>query len=284
MATFQSQINILSSQIQKLYKNIPESKNNEIIFEYEKLKTTFTKKGEVTEISYLGSKSYDIIIYISKKGNYILKSEDLIEYFGGEYTKEYYFKDKIYKLSSGDYIYMYIYPKGTLSIQYSDEIQKTADFILGYGFCIDNIKAYIFGLFSGEDTSVHIDSYKTFIMPTEFGNIFKYDEVNKCFVINTTGVVIKNLSLGGKICTISNIQIQEVLLENDIVQDKSDISSIYLDEYIVSEGYDDDEGNYHDGETDCRYQSLNPLIQGKRPAKVKLITGNNVDLLNCIPK
>ena len=141
MATLQSQINILISQIHNLYKNIPEPKNDEISFDYGELKTTFTKKGETTEINYLGSKSYDIIIYIGEKGNYILKSGDLIEppteedlietqpeenltEPPTEEDIEYLFKDKIYKLSDGDYIGIDFYLEGSLSIRYYKKDQK----------------------------------------------------------------------------------------------------------------------------------------------------------------
>lgn len=91
MATLQSQINILSANISKLHKTIPESGQDEINLEYDKTKTTFTKNVEVTEINNLGSKAYDTIIFIGESGNYIMK-------YGNDAKK------KIYKLKDEDQI------------------------------------------------------------------------------------------------------------------------------------------------------------------------------------
>lgn len=71
MATFQSQINILASQIHSLHKNAPEK--DDINLEYKELQTTFTKNDETTDINHVGSKSYDAIIFIGESGNYIMK-------------------------------------------------------------------------------------------------------------------------------------------------------------------------------------------------------------------
>lgn len=86
MATFQSQINILAANISKLY----ESKDD-INLDYDRIKTTFTKNDEVTEINNLGSKAYDTIIFIGESGNYIMKC-------GNDAKK------KIYKLKDEDQI------------------------------------------------------------------------------------------------------------------------------------------------------------------------------------
>lgn len=94
MATLQSQINILVSQIHSLHKDAPEK--DEIDLEYGQIKTTFTKNDETTVITNVGSRSYDTIIFIGESGNYIMKCG------GGEVNK------KIYKLQSDDSITLHI--------------------------------------------------------------------------------------------------------------------------------------------------------------------------------
>ena len=284
MATLQSQINILTGQIHNLYKKLPEPKNNEISFDYGELKTTFTKNGKTTEINYLGSKSYDIIIYIGKNGNYILKSGDLIEP-PTEENSMYLFEDKIYKLSDGDYIGINFCIEGSLCIKYIDSDPKEAPFRLEYNFYIHENYADVTTLSSGDDTFTIIDSHKNFEIDNsnvqKIGNIFTYN--NNSFIINTKGIEI-DLKLGDNStsCTISDIKVQNVLLSNDIDQTKSDITSIDLGFYEVP--IPDGDGDVTDYEGIYKYYGSNPLIQGERPAKVKLIAYNNSDLLDCIPK